>query len=196
MVLIQPSKLPEVGDVAFSAAWPSRLLVEAATSHLNRAVKLRAALPKQTKVLKGGARRFTSDSLPLDFFQEAMAGLLLLHHALLSFAIEVLDPEFVYRDDDGQKSVRELEASGIELLLSRVLAQALVKPNLRTARPDLWGSVMKIKELRDDIAHPKSSQIYSGDDPGITVFGRLLEEDLASLATVFDEVLAHFDERR
>jgi hypothetical protein len=196
VVLVQPAVLPEVGDLAFAAVWPSRLLAESAEEHLKRALKLRMTLPKQVKTVAGGAKRFTSDALVLDFFQEAIAGLLLLHHALFSFSIEALAPDFVYRRDGEERDISALEGSGIELLLSRVLEQALSKPNLRTTDSDLWQRIMRIKRLRDDIAHPKSSEIYSGDDPGITVFGRLLTEDLAELRGVFQRVLDHFGESR
>jgi hypothetical protein len=194
--VVQVVTLPKLGRVAFAAPSPAQLLLSAARPHVKRAARMQKALPGQTtdrgQIYPFIDRRFTNDKAVLDFFEDAMAAVLLMHASLDSFANESL-PEGFDLDQGGETLSREeLERRGLELRLSRAVSTALGKPNLRVANPPLWQAVMQLKELRDDIAHMKSADAYSNQDENETIFARLLVVNLDELASAVEEVMVHY----
>ena len=92
---------------------------------MKRAVRLQLQLPGQTTdkgyIKPFMDRRFTSDQAVLDFFEEAMAAVLLLHAALDSYANESM-PEGLTVSWKGQTLSRDdLEQRGIKLRLTVAL---------------------------------------------------------------------------
>jgi hypothetical protein len=136
--------------------------------------------------------RMTNEQALFDFFQEAMAGVILTHAALDNFATEFIPEDFLFDDEGKQLNRSNLEQRGIELRLSRVLSAALGKPNLRIAEPDLWKRVSQLKKLRDDIHHQRAPGAYSAD-PGGTIFADLLKEwDCLELVDTVNRVMTHY----
>jgi len=137
-----------------------------------------------------------------DFFEEAISGIVLAYAALDNFANEALPTGYVvFTDEDGKNYTREqIEATvGLEKRLSRVLSDALSRPNLRVDKPDLYERAVEIKKLRDDIGHSKLTTGYAGpgnqglDQARImgTIFSRLLAYPLNAVETI-NEVMEHY----
>jgi hypothetical protein len=197
IVAVTAVHIPDVGGVSFPVPRPSSLLFDAASTHVKRATRLRAQAVKQTQarqwVQPGMERSFTNEPLVMDFFREAMAGVICVHAAFDNFANELMPSDFVY-DADGERRTRTQleESSGIELRLSRVAAAATGRPNLRTADERLWDRLMALKDLRDDISHAKAEQAYSPGDPHGSVFARIFNAPLAQHLDDFEAVKAHY----
>lgn len=197
VTVVQIIELQGLGKVSFAAPTPSSLLLEAAKPHVQRADRFRKELPQQ--IATGGWRQpfadaaFTNEALVYDFFQEAMAGILLVHAALDSFANELMPDGFVF-DHDGKTYTREeLEQRGIELRLSRVAAAATGRPNMMSSDVLLWDRFVEMKTLRDDIAHLKASGAYSTRDLAGTIWQRLFDQDsFGALAETAEQVLTHY----
>ena len=187
-----------IGGCWFSVPRPSALLREAAEHHANRAVRLRTQALKQIRRVRwsqpGFGLAFSNESLLMDFFREAMAGVICAHAALDNLANELLPAGFVFADATGRARSREdLEAtSGLELRLSRVAAAATGRPNLRAAEPSLWARLMALKSLRDDITHAKADQAFSLDDPNAAIFARALLAPLDTMIADIDAAADHY----
>jgi len=137
--------------------------------------------------------RVTNLQLYSDFFEEAMAGIVLTHSALDGFASEQVPETFRYETDNGgHLSREEVLRRGIELRLTRVLAQASGSPNVRTSNPDLWLRVEELKGVRDRIAHGLGPQFISSEDPMENVFARLAARDFGALLESVEEVIDHY----
>lgn len=109
IVVITAVEIPDVGGVSFPVPRPSSLLFDAAARHVKLATRLRTQAVRQTKagqwVQPGMERSFTNEPLVMDFFREAMAGVICVHAALDNFANELMPSDFVY-DADGQRRTR------------------------------------------------------------------------------------------
>lgn len=187
-----------VGGISFSVPRPSALLRESAEVHVRRAVRLRAQSLKQTRRIRwshpGMELSFSNETLVMDFFREAMAGVVCAHAALDNLANELLPTDFTFTDPKGRARSRDdLEAqSGLELRLSRVAAAATGRENLRAADPTLWERLMALKDLRDDIAHAKADQAFSVSDPNSALFARLILAPLESMIDDIDAAADHY----
>lgn len=194
--------LPEVGNLSMSVPRASALLLRPALAHLQRAVRLRRQLPNQVVrgkwVQPGHEFGFSNETLVFDFFEEAMAGVVLAHTAVDNFANECLPQDFEYLDEKGIRHSRELveRTFGLEKRLSRVVSQATGRPNLQADNHRLWERVMELKSLRDDIGHAKLERTYSGPDPSSrveeTIYGRLLATDLLEHHRTVVAVAEHY----
>lgn len=196
VVLVQPVNLLEIGEVTFATAWPSRLLFEAALAHLTRAARLKTQFPKQVRESRWGGKSLSNDQTVLDFFQDAMAGILLLYGALDSFCVESIPDGFEYQEDGRTLEIADIENLGMLKKVSRVLSQALDGTNIATKRQDLWERLQDLKQLRDDIAHVKKVQVYSGLQPDVTLFAKLIEQDFVTLGRLFGDVVEHYGQER
>lgn len=194
--VVQVVTHPELGRVGFVAPSPARLLMSAASPRVKRAMRLQLQLPSQTTergfIKPFMDRRFTSDRAVLDFFEEAMAAVLLLHAALDSYANESM-PEGLTVSWKGQTLSRDdLEQRGIKLRLTVALPAALGKESLETARAEVWQRVAELKDFRDDIAHIKSADVYSNTPTSETLFSRLLVADLHEFASAVEQAMEHY----
>jgi hypothetical protein len=137
-------------------------------------------------------RRFTNGAAVLDYFEEAMAAILLLYAALDAYANESLPEGFELDTDRDHLTREQLEGRGIELRLSRAVSAALGKPNLRLVEPGIWASVVRLKQLRDDIAHVKARHSYSSREAAATIFARLLVDEISVISGVVEAVQGHY----
>jgi hypothetical protein len=128
----------------------------------------------------------------LDFFEQAMASVILLHAALDSFANECLPAGFELQVKGENLSRDQLEARGIELRLSKAASEALGKPNLMTSDPSTWAAVVELKGLRDDCSHVRSRNAYSTEADADTIFSRLLAADIQRLESTVEAVMSHY----
>lgn len=196
LTMLQIVSVEGLGRVGFPAPRPSALLLEKAKSTIKRATKLRAGLDQQTSskgFIKPMVDRSVTNIDPwYQFFEEAMAGVLLIHAALDNYANEALPDDFEYTEKNQTLSRRQIQdGMGIEKRLSRVLSQALNKPNLMTAKTDLWECLTELKALRDDIQHMSFEDAYSQDGEG-TVWSRLLSADLSAFVACAEEAMQHY----
>jgi hypothetical protein len=190
--------VPEVGNVSISVPRTSVLLLNQAGSHLKRAVRLRSKLPGQTRVPRwtqpGIDRYLPNEDLVFDFFEEAMAGIVLAHTALDNYANECIPADFAYTDD-GRRTLQrvEVERRGIQLRLSRIVAAATGRPNLRESNSNLWDRVEELKALRDDISHARWEVGFSHESPELTIYARLIgDPNLLRHQETVAEVMAHY----
>lgn len=201
VAVIMPVVLTEVGVVSLTVPRPSALLLASAHHHINRALRLRGQLAKQVKrgkwVQPGLELGFSNDELVFDFFEEAMAGVVLAHTALDNFTIECLPEDARWHHPEQNRDLNrlEIESLGVENRLSRVLAEVLDRPNLRTQRPDTWERVMELKALRDDVGHARRRTGYTqvGEDPLAGLFSRILAADLRAITDAVDVALTHYE---
>ena len=92
-----------------------------------------------------------------------MAGVILAHSALDNFCNECLSEDFTYLDGERTLDRAHIEQSmGLEKKVTRVLSAALNRPNLKSARSDLYDRAMTLKTLRDDVGHSKLTSSYAG----------------------------------
>jgi hypothetical protein len=183
VVWVYRVNLAGVGSIAFPVPLPSELLLRIAGEHLEKATKHRLTLVRTSNRLKGGGVDFAfSDyQLAYEFFQQAMAGVMLTYAALDNFVNEQIDPEFQFpeRSRAGEVQHYDREAiirMGLEKRMSRVLAAATQRPNIRTEHSDLWNSFLGLKELRDAIEHARRGGRagYISEEDDKTVFAQLL----------------------
>jgi hypothetical protein len=199
VTVVQVADVQGIGRVSFPAPRPSALLMAKAKTAMRRAAKLQAALPSQTSS-KGWIhphtdKSFTNVAALFEFFEEAMAGVVLLQAALACFASESVPDGFVFTEDGKSFTREKVEEMGIERRLTRVLPQALQVENVRTAQPEAWARVERLKSLRDDIEHLKARKAYAGwkGDASEVIFTRLLNEaDLLGLVNACDAVTEHY----
>lgn len=190
--------VPGRGPVSFIVPRPSVLLMESAERHLSTAARLRDQTGKQVRRVKwsqpGYEWSFANESLVFDFFSQAMAGIVLAFASLDNLANELMPFDFVYTDEKGHTKTREvLEASsGVELRLSRVAAAATGKPNLRVESPDLWSRIVKLKQLRDDLAHAKAEHSLPEAGVQTSIFARVYEAPLKQIASDIRNVSEYF----
>ncbi|MCP3877278.1 MAG: hypothetical protein GY701_02620 [Sulfitobacter sp.] len=190
--------VPDVGAVSMAVPRPSTLFLSQATWHLKKADRLRAACSQQVRDVKWGqpglTRRFTNEPLVYDFFEHAMAGIVLAHTALDNALNELLPEDFTYTDDKGQTRDREQieTGTGIELRLTRIAADATGVPNIRSAEPELFDRAMELKALRDDLGHAKLDRNYRGDASKGTVFSELFALDLQEIVDTVSEVADYY----
>jgi hypothetical protein len=123
-----------------------------------------------------------------------MAGIVLAHTALDNYANECIPADFAYTDDGGKTLQRvEVERKRIQLRLSRVLAAATGRPNLRESNSGLWGRVEELKALRDDISHARWEVGFSHESPELTIYARLIgDPNLFRHQETVAEVMAHY----
>src|ERR1035437_163489 len=119
VTVIDVVEVPGIGKVSLGVPRPSALLFETATSHMKRAVRLREATKKQVTrgkwVQAGHELDFTNEELVFDFFQEAMARIILAHAALDNLLNEILPVNFVFESEDGEWSGQRIEGwMGVE----------------------------------------------------------------------------------
>ena len=200
VTVITAVNLLGVGGVSFAVPRPSTLLLEAAEQHLRVAARLRAQAVKQVRRVRwiqpGMEWSFANEQLVMDFFREAIAGIICAFAALDNLANELLPWDFAYTDPDvGQTRTREdLERnSGIELRLSRVAALATGRTNLRTADPELWRRLTQLKVLRDDLVHAKANQALPADDVYGSIFARVFNALDVDARSIVDDVRAAAD---
>ncbi len=119
---------------------------------------------------------------------------ILAYSALDSLANEMLPSGYVYTEEGSQKLNQEhIEGHiGLELRLSKILSAATGIPNLRQADPLLWGKVLNLKNLRDDVGHAKSKQAVSVADPDSTIFARLYNDELLTHIDTVKKTQAHY----
>jgi hypothetical protein len=187
---------PDRGRVSFSVPRPSALLLEVGSAHLEVAADLRPTL-SQHMTDKGFIKpfsqwTFTNEAVLYEFFQEAMAGIVLTHAALDNFASESIPSGFVLTDGTEALDRAQLEQKGILFRLSRALSTALGKPNIMTDRPDLWERVLHLKGLRDEIAHVRDPNTYSIEEADTTTFAKLIREGLEAPVRTVNDVIDHY----
>lgn len=191
-------EVPGVGGVSITVPRPSLLLLATAEHHLQKAERLRDAATKQVGpgkwVQPGFEIGFTNEPLVFDFFEHAMAGVVLAHTALDNVLNELLPADFVFLADDGTSWDRErIESSmGIERRLTQVAAAATGRPNLRHENPDLYDRAMTLKVLRDDLGHAKRDRGYGGAALNRTIFSDLFETDLVGLGAAVQAIGDHY----
>jgi hypothetical protein len=164
---------------------------------MKRAVRLREAAKKQVAkgkwIQPGHELRFTNEELVFDFFQEAMAGVVLALSALDNLLTELVPDGFTYTTNDGEWSRQRIETSmGVERKLTEIAPIATGRPNIRNTNVELFNRAMTLKALRDDIGHSKLNRGYSGPESRKTIFSDLFEEDLISLVNCVGEIGAHY----
>jgi len=192
--------LPEAGAVSMTVPRPSVLLLEAAEAHAKRATRLRKQLPNQTKhgrwVQPGHELHFSNEELVYDYFQDAMAAVLLLHTALDNFANELLPENVVLNDSAGNPVDRaQIESTwGLRRRLDLVLPAVTGKASLQVAQPSAWASLMVLKDLRDDIGHIHREASFTRPDEDLnsSIFSRLLAQDLIALLKVTEEAMEYY----
>src|SRR3546814_11047751 len=103
----------------------------------------------------GHGLQFTNEALVFDFFEHAMAAVVLLHTALDNLLNEMLPVDFKYTSEKGEEWDRErIERSiGLERRLTEVAAAATGRPDIRTGRPVRLPFANSLKGLRDDLGH-------------------------------------------
>lgn len=198
--LVQVLEWEGVGRVSFSAPRTSALLFDEGRKDIQRAIRMKRTLPQQTQARANikpfSDRAFTNDSAAYDFFQAAMAGIVLCYAALDSWANESIPENFEMEHKDERLDRGRLEQFGIERRLSLVLSTVMDKPNLMTDRPEIWEKVMALKSLRDDISHLRKevayAAAYAGSDPAQTIYARLLNADLSEIPLTVEVVQEHY----
>ncbi len=175
-------RLRDGGTVMYTIPLPSELLLRAAEPRLKRAGQLRIQVLKTAS--NGGDlypehRTITDHDLVFDFFQEAMSGIALVYAALNNFGNEHIPIDFSM-EFKGRTRGRDfyINSTGIKFRLSKVLHCATSKPNLMTARPDLWDRICRLKALRDGIEHANG---------GIEAFKTDIDVDESLFALLFNE---------
>ncbi|MGH2656901.1 MAG: hypothetical protein ACRDIZ_09455 [Actinomycetota bacterium] len=125
-----------------------------------------------------------------------MAGTVLCHAALDSWANESIPDGFEMEIKGEQLDKHHLEQRGIEWRLSLIMSTVTSRPNLKSANPDLWERVLNLKALRDDIAHVRRpvayASEYAGGDPQRTIYARLLNEGLDVFPGTVEAVMDHY----
>jgi hypothetical protein len=191
----------EHGRVHFVVPSGVTLLLEAAEDHLRRSERLRTRLPNQLRHVRSpepGLRNFTNQGLLYDFFREAMAGVVLTHGALDNFANDHLPPDLQMTDEKGVTHDRAaLQRRGIEWRLSKVMAEATGRPNLKTFDTVLWQELLGLKGLRDEIHHVAAgSTMHTSATEEQSVYAQLLRADLLRLYAVAVQVIEHYEPAR
>jgi hypothetical protein len=123
-----------------------------------------------------------------------MAGIVLAHTALDNYANECIPADFAYTDD-GRRTLQrvEVERRGIQLRLSRIVAAATGRPNLRESNSNLWDRVEELKALRDDISHARWEVGFSHESPELTIYARLIgDPNLLRHQETVAEVMSHY----
>lgn len=191
-VLTKQVQVEGLGAVYFSAPSPHRLLFTKASRLIKRAGRLKESLKSHVKEVRYGGTRFSSDQEVFDFFQDAMAGVLLLHAALDSFASDKIPDDFEMETEGKRRDASYLRERGLKAKFSWILAKVTDRSNLMTKDPELWKALIQIKELRDSIAHfdPRDSWSIGESD----IFTLLLNEDLGELTEAAQKILVHYDE--
>jgi hypothetical protein len=189
---------PGLGRLSVVAPRGSSLLLHSARERLGRAQRLSSALESQTST-EGffrpfADRRVTNAAMFFDLLQELMASIVLMHAALDSFASEEIPEDFIYVDERGREQGRdELLARGIELRLSRVLATATGKENIRTAKAGTWERLEELKILRDSVAHGLGPRFILAQAAADNIYSRLAAADLADLLAAVEETMEHYN---
>ena len=187
-----------VGWVGFATPNVAILLLDAAERHLSKANELRGDLPGHVvEVVSPDPKRnrmIRNEDLLFDFFEDAIAGVVLAHSALDNFASDAIPEHFAMNvDGRGPLNRKQLQHRGIELRLSPVLAAALGRPNLRTADAKLWDDLMRLEALRDDIPHVRGSTLHTSATASDSVFARLLgEPDLRGFTRCVSRAIEHY----
>jgi hypothetical protein len=173
---------PGAGDVTLSAPRPSVLLLESGAAHIQRALELKELVPQD----------YPGHESYFDFLQEAASGLVLIHDALDSMASEQIPQDYRWVEADGKRLGREqiLSTKGFESRLTRILAEATGKENLREMA--IWPKIRELKDLRDGIAHGLSPRHPIGPDFSKQIIVRVVAADLASLLSAVDLAFDHF----
>lgn len=162
---------------------PSELLLEASEPRLAMATKLRKRLFRvgiQPHPEHSDRHTVTDYDLLFRFFEEAMAGILLVYGALSDFANEMI-PSGFQMEHAGEMRSRDflIQNTGLEMRLSRILQRATGLPNLKTENPENWNEICRLKKLREDIEHANGgvSAFAPGSDANEDIFTRLLNEE-------------------
>lgn len=201
LVAVHDVFLDEAGLVSMPVPKPSAMLLDLAEAHAKRASRLRPTLVGQIRPIKysqpdSSNQRFSNEQLVFDFLQEAMAAVLLTYTALDNAANEAMPADFSMADAKGNIVHRtQIEGRwGIFLRLTRALPAITGKPNIETARPDIWSTLETLKKLRDDLGHIHYDQSYTapGQDPREGLFSRLFAADLRGLISAVEETLEHY----
>lgn len=174
-------KVPNVGNISSTVPKPSALLMGPAESHMRRATELQKRIPgtlKRAEWSQPGHEVSVSDEdLLFDFFEEAMAFVLLLYAVLDAWANEQLPASVVWTNPKGETFGREaIEGRlGLELRLSRVLPEAAGQSPL-TEHPKFVATFKALKRIRDSVAHVHLDETYTGygKDPADSLFSQLL----------------------
>lgn len=191
-------EVPGVGAVSVTVARPSALLLGPATFHARKAARLGAVAAKQVGRSRwapaGHEMNFTNEALVFDFYEHAMAAVVLTHTALDNVLNELLPADFTFSPADGETWTREyIESSvGIERRATQIAAAASGRPNIRTARPDLFERVVALKALRDDLGHAKRDRGYGGPQLNRTIFSDLFAANFAEMAETPTAVGDHY----
>src|SRR3546814_12235038 len=100
----------------------------------------------------GHGLQFTNEALVFDFFEHAMAAVVLLHTALDNLLNELLPVDFKYTSEKGEEWDRErIERSlGPDRPLTEVASAANGLPDIRHGRPDLFASAMRLDAREDN----------------------------------------------
>lgn len=174
--------------LAFPLPLPSELLLQIAEPHLVLATKLRRTVLETAHTLNDlypDHKSVSNHDLLFNFLQEAMAGVSLVYAALNNFANEHIPREFEMELHGDLLDRDALIRRGIELRLSRVLAEATGEPNLKEHKTEIWQQILHLKDLRDAIEHADGGMeaLKTGPDVQSTIFAKLLnEEDYTALA--------------
>jgi hypothetical protein len=189
--------VPEVGVVGMTVPRPSAMLLNVAEGHCKRAQRLRKQLPNQVKhrrwVQPGFELDFSNEALVHDFFEEAMAAVLLLYAALDSYANEAMPTEFAAPDAAGQL-VGRTQIEGYWSLpkrLADVLPRISTKPSIESAEPEVWRRLEALKGLRDAIGHVQRDAAYTGygQDPADGLWSQLIAADVADLLSAVEATM-------
>jgi hypothetical protein len=164
---------------------------------MKRAERLREQAKKQTGRNKwiqlGHERSFTNEELVFDFFGEAMSGVILSFAALDNLLNEMLPSNFEYKTGDEVWDRRRIESSaGIERKLTQIVPSATGRASLADANPELFSTIVELKQLRDDIGHAKLDRGYGGIDRRRTIFSDLFSTNLIEFVDAVLEVGSHF----
>lgn len=192
-------EVPGTGSVSITVPRPSLLLLGQAEHHMRTAERLREAAKKQIRrdkwVQPAFELSFTNERLVFDFFEHAMAGIVLAHTALDNVLNELLPADFVFLADDSTSWDRQrIESSmGIERRITQVAAAATGRPNLRSDKPELFAQAMTLKRMQDDLGHAKRDRAYGGPDLNRTIFSDLFDADLVGLGATVSAIGDHYE---
>jgi len=168
-------------SIAFPLPLPSELLLKEAESRLTTAAKLRQRLFESANVvseLYPEHKAVSNHDFAFDFFQEAMAGIMLVYAAASNFANEHIPRDFQMEFKGQLRDRNYFIERGIELRLSKVLHEATGKPNLKTDCSELWTKILHLKELREAIEHANGGMEALKIGPAVddSIFAKLLNE--------------------
>ncbi len=188
--------LPEIGRVSMTVPRPSAMLLHLAEPHVKRAVLLRQQLPRQREVDPTRVRAwFLKRTAVYDFLQEAMGSVLLLRTALDNYVNESLPADLTMSHEGQTVDRSQVEGFwGLPKRLAVVLPAISGLESIESARPDVWGELRLLKELRDDIGYVHREDAYTGldDDPGESTFSRLIAADLSRLIAGVDAAMEYY----